>query len=1615
MAVRQEEEPDGRIAQVMALLHEGPKAERAAAKPFFTRYFQRMAADDVLAREAATLYGQALSLWHFAGHKPEGAARIRIYNPNIERDGWQSPHTAIEIVNDDMPFLVDSVGVALAGLNLEIHLLQHPLFSLRRNGQGKRVAAGGTERLESLMHIEIDAQSDPARLGEIAAVLGDTLADVRASVEDWGAMRDKLGETLAGLDAAPPPLGAGEVAEAMALLRWMADDNFTFLGYREYHYEAAPGEEPMQIAAGSGLGILRDPARRVMAGPAGGIGARAEVLRFLHRQELLIVTKANARATVHRAVPLDYIGVRRFDAAGKVLGERRFIGLFTSAAYNRNPRDIPLLRRKIRRIVERAGLAPHSHDGKALLNILETYPRDELFQIGEDELFAIANGILALQSRPRIRLFLRRDDFARFYSCLVFVPRERYDTHLRQRLAAILAAALGGRIDAYHTEIGDDPLARLHFIVALPPGLTPAADAAAIEAELVRAGRSWGDDLHEALVAARGEEQGQALLHRFANAFPPGYRERYQPTLALGDIDKMAALSADAPLGVDLYRPPVSPERALGLKLYQRGAPVLLSLCLPILEHMGLTVLEEHPFEIALAPGEPGIWLHDFHLSAKTPSPIDLAAVKATFESALALVWSGAMEDDGFNQLVLLSGLDAREVALLRAYCKYLRQTGIAFSQAYMEDTLAANPALARRLVELFHARFDPAADPDRAARQHDIEQAIAAALDQVASLDEDRILRSFLNLVQATLRTSFYQRDRAGLPLDRLSFKLASGEIAELPAPRPLVEIFVYAPGVEGIHLRGGRVARGGIRWSDRREDFRTEILGLMKAQMVKNAVIVPVGAKGGFVPKRPPVEGGREAVLADGIACYKTLIRGLLDLTDNLVGQRVVPPEKVVRHDGDDSYLVVAADKGTASFSDIANGISAEYGYWLGDAFASGGSAGYDHKAMGVTARGAFTAVKRHFRELGRDILREPFSVVGIGDMSGDVFGNGMLQSETIRLLAAFDHRHIFIDPDPDPKTSFAERRRLYDLPRSSWADYDAKLISKGGGIFERRAKNLTLSPEIVAKFDLPRDRLSPAELIRALLTASVDLLWVGGIGTYVKASSETQAEVGDHANDSLRVDGGALRAKVVGEGGNLGFTQRGRIEYALAGGRLNTDAVDNSAGVDCSDHEVNIKILLDAVVAEGGLAASKRNPLLADMTGEVASLVLNDNEQQTQTLSLMAAQGASALSTHARLMRDLEQRGRLDRAVEFLPDEAQLAARQAAGRGLTRPELAVLLAYAKADLNDALLKSDLPEDPYFAADLARYFPHPLRERFAPAISRHRLRREIIATSVANSMVNRTGVGFAGDVQEETEASMAAVARAYAAGREIFAMREVWREIEALDGKMPAALQSEMMLAGIALLRRAALWLLRQNPGGIDIGAAIAAYGPGVERLTRCLPQVLVPQMAARLEERIRAYVEHGAPSAIAALVARFAPLGAALDIVAVAATAKRPVEQAAELYFRLGEHLSLDWLREAAGEIATADYWQRLAVLAVVDDLDVQQRLLAAAVLRDIGTKGAAGAAGAADLGEAIAAWEKRQGPVLERLGRDIAEFTRAGSLDLARLTLANRHLRSLRGGR
>ena len=1526
--------------------HEADEAEK-----FARQYYRWVSPDDLAARSELDLYGAALAHFNHARDRPPGEAKVRVYNPQFEVNGWQSTHTAVEIVTDDMPFLIDSVSMELTRRGFGVHMIIHPVMNVRRDASGRleAILPAGSDApddaiRESVIHAEVDRQTDPSQLRDLEGHLLRVIREVRAVVEDWPAMRERARELVEELEARPPPLEPEEVSEASAFLAWLEDHHFTFLGYRDYDLEQDDDGEPRLTAIpGSGLGILRQP-DDARGRPRSLDDLPREVRERAPERYLLNLTKANSRATVHRPAFLDYVGVKRFDPEGHVTGERRFLGLYTTTAYHSSPREIPILRRKVETILDKAAFPHGSHNEKALIEILETHPRDELLQTPIDELFEVAMGILYLGERQRVGLFVRRETFGRFLSCLVFVPRDRFNTENRRRIESILRRAFHGSSIDYTTRVSESVLVRLHYRVYIDPGHVPEYDPREIETLLVAATRSWADDLESALIHDQGEERGNQLRRRYGEAFPAAYRADWVARSAVSDIARIEGLTSDDDLTLTLYRPLEASHGTLRAKLFRSGKPLALSDMLPVFENIGVKVADERPYEVRPRGSRP-VWIYDFGLTYSGDQELEADRVRESFKDCFVRAWRGDVEDDGYNRLLLRAGLTWREITVLRAIAKYLRQAGTTFSDSYVERALVAHPELARMFVELFKARFEPgAADAEEAER---IRAQIVQAIDAVESLDEDRILRHFLSVIAAMLRTNYFQRTEAGEPKLYISFKLDPSQLPMLPLPRPQFEIFVYSPRTEGVHLRGGKVARGGLRWSDRREDFRTEVLGLMKAQMVKNAVIVPVGAKGGFVMKRPPA--ARDAVPAEVEACYREFIHGLLDVTDNIVAGEIEPPPDVVRYDDDDPYLVVAADRGTAALSDVANGIARDYGFWLDDAFASGGSTGYDHKKMGITARGAWESAKRHFRELERDIQEEDFTVVGIGDMSGDVFGNGMLLSRHIRLVAAFDHRDIFIDPEPDPAATWEERSRLFELPRSSWQDYDATLISEGGGIYSRAAKSIPLSPQARAALGVEELSMTPAELVSTILRAPVDLLWNGGIGTYVKASFETHAEAGDKANDPVRVNADELRCKVVCEGGNLGLTQHARIEYALGGGRVNTDAIDNSGGVDCSDHEVNIKVLLDGIVSDGDLTPKQRNELLVEMTQAVAARVLRDNYEQTETLSLAESNAASMADVHGRFIASLERTRALDRELEALPSDAEIADRIGASSGLTRPELATLIAYSKLDLYRQLLDSDVPEDPYLSAEFEAYFPSPLPERFAGRMREHRLRREITSTRLVNNVLHGGGTTFVFRLHEETSAPASDIVRAYTVAREIFQMRPQWAEIEALDNQVSHEAQLSMLLEGRRLIERSTRWFLRNRRRPLAIAEAVSQFVSGAEVLYESLPRLLDDADADPLAMRAAALREAGVPADLALRVASLPTMFAALDIMEVAHETGRDVEEVAGVHFRLGSVLELHWLRDRIVALPRTDRWSALARAALRDDLYSLHRELTATVLR------------------------------------------------------------------
>jgi glutamate dehydrogenase len=1584
-----------------------PKSMRGLDwRRFLQTYFANVDSKDLAEHDPKDLAGAALSHLMFAMQRRR-TALVRVFNPTLREHGFVSPHTIIDVVNDDMPFLVDSISLALTERALTLHFLAHPIFAVTRDRSGtlsalerRATAKNGKQRLESFQHVEVDRIVDPAALKALAAQIERSMRDVRVACADWARMRKAVRGAAQDLSSMSARVDAAELSETCALLEWMENRHFTFLGYREYRLRGRKGRETLQPIKATGLGILRpghrktESANRVLP---------SDIRRQSRSRSLSLVTKANSLSTVHRPGYLDYVGIKQFDAKGRLAGERRFLGLWTSAAYNSNPREIPLLRQKVAQVAEHFALAPDSHDGKALQHILESFPRDELFQASVAELNRIVTGIFGLQERPRVRVLLRRDPFHRFYSCLVFVPREKYNTQVRQRIERVIRDAFCAFSMESQVQIAESNLARLHIVARTAPAENPLVDADSLERRVAAAVRSWLDSFKVSLLARFDEAYALQLFDKYAQAFPAAYKEDFSGDGAALDVSFLEAMEKEpARLHVDIYRPDPKHKEKFFLKIFRVQEAIPISDLLPMIENMGLKVIAERPYELDFSGGRRA-WIQDLELVMQASPAIAFEALDREIKNAITAVWTGRMDSDSFNQLTLSAGIPWRMVTVLRAYCRYLLQTGLPFSQGYIAQVLQNNAHISRLLSDLFTARFDPqAAAATRSKSLARLGRDILAALEDVTRSDEDRILRALWNALSATVRTNAYQPYSSGQLKEYLSFKLESQQLRELPLPKPLFEIFVFSPRMEGVHLRMGHVARGGIRWSDRREDFRTEILGLMKAQQVKNTVIVPVGAKGGFIVRRMPAE--REAQQAEVIACYQTLIRGLLDVTDNIVDDKIIAPPMVVRHDKDDAYLVVAADKGTATFSDIANAISQEYGFWLGDAFASGGSAGYDHKKMAITARGAWECVKRHFREIGVDIQSENFTVCGIGDMAGDVFGNGMLQSPCIRLVAAFNHQHIFIDPQPDPKRSFAERERMFKMPRSSWEDYSRNAISKGGGVYSRSAKNLTLSREAQTLLELTAAQVTPNEVIKAILKANVDLLWNGGIGTYVKASTESHSDVGDRSNDAVRIDARDLNCKVIGEGGNLGLSQLGRIEFARRGGRLNTDFIDNSAGVNTSDVEVNLKILLNGAVRAKEITQTGRNRLLVQMTDEVAGLVLRNNYLQGQAISTSEFQSKQRLSEGAYVIRALERSGDLNRSLEFLPSDEDLAERRQAGEGLTRPELAINLSYGKIWLYRALIHSNVPEDPYLSAELNRYFPVPVQKRFARRIKRHRLRREIIATAITNSLINRMGPVFPVRAQDDTGADPAAIARAYSIAREVFAARNIWAQIEALDNHIPAAVQYTAIFQTTRLLGHMSYWLLENRRNDLDIERAVSRYAGKVTELFHELSGVLGVTQKARMSALRSQLVEQHVPEQLAARIASLEELHSALDLVEVAMAARVRIGYAAKAYFDLGERIGLTWIKEQIEALAADGHWQAVARGTLRDNLYALQSKITLAVLRCKGR----------DAGARVEQWLSRHSAPVDSLKRVVVDLRTGSPPDFATISVALQAVRRLAQG-
>ncbi|EKO3772035.1 NAD-glutamate dehydrogenase [Vibrio metschnikovii] len=1564
--------------------------------------FSNVAQDDLSKRNESDLYGAVVSLWHHINEKKADQRSVRVFNPTVSKHGWQSTHTIVEIVVPDTPFLVDSIKMTLSRLDLTSHLMLNGPTHIERDNNGAVLSIGqGAGALQSLFHIEVDRLSSKEEMTALKEELLEILSDTALVVQDWKPMASKLEQVIEELESHKNhiPVDAEHYQETLVFLRWLGAHNFTFMGYKEFDLVNHDDDTELRPTPDAGLGLFSDPKRvRGVKLSQFSDSARLEAKKPF----LLILTKGNKQSRIHRPAYTDYIGIKKFDANGKVIGEHRFTGLYTSAVYNQTVESIPLVREKVQRILTASGYRAGSYAYKALHNILENYPRDELLQAKEEELLEVGMGVVQMQDRDLIRLFVRKDPFGRFFSCMVYVTKERYNTELRRQTQRLLKQYFGCEQEVeFTTYFSESPLARTHYIVRVENN-SANIDVKKIEQNLMEASTSWDDRLSEAIIANFGESSGLSLAKEYQRAFPRSYKEDVMPGSAVADIERLEALNEDNKLGMLFYRPQeeAKDSKAVRLKLYHRDEPIHLSDVMPMLENLGLRVIGESPYEVTKTNGQV-YWILDFSMLHKSEKQVDLREARDRFQQAFSAIWHGELESDGFNRLVLGASLTGREISILRAYARYMRQVGFPFSQHYIEDTLSHYPDLAKGLVDLFVRRFDPKFKGSQKGQAELIAQ-LTEQLDHVESLDDDRILRRYMEMICATLRTNYFQMDEEKQPKPWLALKLKPREIPDIPAPVPAFEIFVYAPDMEGVHLRGGKVARGGLRWSDRQEDFRTEILGLVKAQQVKNTVIVPVGAKGGFVCKKQHLLTGRDEIFAEGQRCYKRFIQALLDVTDNIIEGEIVPPRNVVRHDEDDPYLVVAADKGTATFSDLANSVSADYQFWLGDAFASGGSNGYDHKAMGITARGGWESVKRHFRELGINCQTTDFTAVGIGDMAGDVFGNGMLLSQHIRLQAAFNHLHIFIDPSPDAQTSWQERQRLFQLPRSSWEDYNPSLISQGGGVFSRKAKSIALSPEIQKMLGTKKASAAPNELIKMILKMQVDLLWNGGIGTYIKSSKESHADVGDRANDALRIDGREVKAKIIGEGGNLGMTQQGRVEYALTGGRVNTDFVDNVGGVDCSDNEVNIKIFLNGLVANGDLTVKQRNHILESMEEEVGEIVIEDAYTQSESISVTEQLGVEVVKEQIRFIHHMEKTGYLDRALEHIPDDETLLEREKQGFALTRPELAVLVAYGKMALKEELACDEIANDQFHAQQLIQYFPSKLRGDYSQQMHNHPLRKEIIATALANQMVNEMGCNFVTRLQEETGASVTDIAHSYAAAREIFELGSVLQQVRSLDNQATASAQYQVMFQVRRTLRRLSRWLLRNRTGKQSVQTLIDQYQSDVRSITRQLDSLLVADEVAEHDLLANSWIEQGINSDLAHYVARLSSLYSVLDISTVSHEKAIPVEHVAKLYFNLGDRLSIHWFLKQINNQAVENNWQALARAAFREDLDWQQRQLTAQVLNAIN------GSETTDVIHALQRWMDNNSVSLQRWENILNEFKVGSVHEFAKFSVAMREL-------
>ncbi len=1544
---------------------EHPQSQQAALTHFAELFFKRFPLDEFQGRQYKDIYGFIAGWWQLLSKAADNRAEVRVFNPNLEEHSWLSNHSVIKIHVKDMPFLTDSIRIELNRRDIRVHFLYGRVLQVIRDQDGRLIdvlernqtlqnqADGHTSNQEALIYFEINRHSSGSELSELRSTIVEVLTEIQAVVDDYRPMSDSAVAVAESLQNAlqDSECNVEFVEESRAFLNWLLEGHFTFLGFSEFEL-CTEGDDSTQV-------LKEIPERRqglfkrisYELEPLNVAQFNAGMASFYSGHECIAFTKSHSRSRIHRSVYSDYVVVKKYDNSGKTIGEYRFLGLYTSAVYDNKVKDIPLIRKKVEHVIEKTGIDSGTYEGKNLLRILETLPRDEMFQVSTDELLALSTGVARINERPQVRLFMRTDPYGKFINCLVYVPRDIFSTRVREKIQAMIAAEIDAEECEFNTYFSESILARAHLVFRLKPGVVSQYDVKKLELKTIDITRGWDENFFSGLVETLGEEEGTSAYRQYQYAFSDAYRESYDARAAVADIATMESISGDNSIAMSFYQPLSSKLNQIRFKVFHVNEPLHLSTVVPILENLGLKVLGEHPYEIDPKHSSV-IWLHDFNLMFDGSTDIDVANSKRVFQEAFQAIWLAQAENDGFNRLVLGARLSWREVTLLRAYARYMKQTNFNFGSGFIANTLATHVEITRNLVALFKAKFDPRinqftqTDIERIER---LQQKIIEALDAVNNLNDDRIIRRYLDLIKGTLRTNYFQKNNDKTLKNYISFKLSPREIPDIPEPRPMYEIFVYSPRMEGVHLRGGAVARGGLRWSDRLQDYRTEVLGLVKAQQVKNAVIVPNGAKGGFVLKKPPKNASRQVMQEEAISCYKTFIRGLLDITDNIVDNKTVIPKDVVRHDDDDPYLVVAADKGTATFSDIANEISKEYGHWLGDAFASGGSQGYDHKGMGITARGAWVSVQRHFKEKGLNTQSEDFTVIGVGDMAGDVFGNGMLLSQHICLVAAFNHLAIFIDPNPDASSSFQERQRLFENPQMGWSDYNPDLISTGGGVFSRSAKSIPISDEMKARFAIAESRLSPNELINRLLKAPVDLIWNGGIGTYVKSSEESHADVGDKANDTLRVNGSELRCKVFGEGGNLGMTQLGRVEFCLNGGACNTDFIDNAAGVDCSDHEVNIKILIDKLVADGDMTPKQRNNLLVEMTQSVADLVLTNNYQQTQAISLAEFSGLARFAEYRRLITQLESSGRLNRKLEFLPDDEMLMERHSQHKSLTRPELSVLISYVKVLLKESLAADEIANDSYIGDIVYRASPPLLRKKFPDQISSHVLRKEIIATQLANDMVNSGGITFFHRLTETTGAPATTIARAYITARDVFLMPEYRQQIESLDYQQDAKVQMEELDKLVRRVRRGTRWFLRNRRSQLSPAEDVPHFSSALIELANIMPEVLAGEALEAWNARYEYTKSLGFSDQYARTAALPANLYSGLGAVEAARQSQADLRLVAHIFFYLSDRLGLNWFASQISDISVENYWQAMARESFLDDMEVQIRSLTVSFVR------------------------------------------------------------------